>query len=261
MEQFSIGRTVARTFTLASDTIASVGIFVLAVSAASTGYQLVAQPRLREAMMAAQDSSELQTQLGLFLSPWYWAGVVVPLVLGALIFAGAFDGLLKAADQGTASLGACFRSGFAKLPAMLAMNVLWYIGIVFGLMFFIIPGLALLAMWSASAPALVGEDLNAIASLGRSRQLTRGSRIKILLLLFLFLVLAYGLVFGVTMAGFGMNFTGLGTIASTPSYQLAMLPGGWATSFLTSALLASIYVETVQVREGGRSGELAQVFG
>lgn len=260
MEGFRIGRTVARAITLAKMTFASAGIFVLAVTVLNSGYQLIAQPHLREAMTLAQTSIDTPGQLGLFLSPWYWASILVPTVFGAMTFAGAFPALARAGGQVPPSLADCFRDGFAKLVTMLALTILWYVGVLFGVALLIVPGLILLAMWSVTAPSLAVEDINVIASFARSRQLTRGSRSKILLLVLGFLAVAYSLLFGFVMAGFGIGLDGLSTVSDTPAYVLAMLPGGWITSFLMCALLASIYIETLLVKHGGLSSELVQVF-
>jgi hypothetical protein len=176
------------------------------------------------------------------------------------MFAGAFTGLLKAANREAVSLGECFRSGFENFLPVLALAILWYIGIVIGTVLFIIPGLILLTMWSVALPVLVSEDVNVIASFGRSRQLTRGSRLKIMLVLVLFAIVIYGLTFGLIMSAFGVGFTELGIITGKPSYLLASIPNGWIGSFLLVALLASIYLETLLVKEGGRSSELLQVF-
>ncbi|MDG2002621.1 MAG: hypothetical protein P8J20_04750 [Novosphingobium sp.] len=260
MDRFRIGRTIARAVAMAKGSIASVGIFLLIIQAISVGFSMLAEPRLLATTEVAGASQGQMSEWEIFLSPWYWASIIVPLMLAALCFAGSFRGLLQTARHETAALGECFSSGFANFVPMLALTLLWYLGIVFGMILLIIPGLVLLAMWSVTAPALVGENLNAIASFDRSRQLTQGSRLKILFLLLLFLGVVYGLLLALLLAAFNTDLTALFTLNANPSYQLAMIPAGWIISFMLNALLTSIYLETLLVKESGQSDELAHVF-
>jgi hypothetical protein len=65
------------------------------------------------------------------------------------------------------------------LPVAIA-TVLSYFAIMLGFILFIIPGLILLAMFFAVHPAVVLEGRGPISAMGRSRDLSRGARMRIL---------------------------------------------------------------------------------
>ena len=48
---------------------------------------------------------------------------------------------------------------------------------------------------------------------------------------------------------------------SSPLMLLGSAVMGWAMSMLLSAVITSIYVELVQIKEGSPTGELSAVFG
>jgi tetrahydromethanopterin S-methyltransferase subunit G len=62
-----------------------------------------------------------------------------------------------------------------RLPALIAAGVLAAIGIVIGLILFIVPGLFLLTRWCLIVPAIVLEEKSAGDSFGRSNELVKGA--------------------------------------------------------------------------------------
>ena len=119
-------------------------------------------------------------------------------------------------------------------------------------------------MWSVAVPALVAENAGIIASFGRSRALTKGSRWPIFGVLLVSAIIIY-----VPIVVFGASL-GLGSLASSStrmaaSSGLTMLTiigpiyGVVVASFL-NALLTSLYLETRLVKDGVATGTLATVF-
>lgn len=61
-----------------------------------------------------------------------------------------------------------------RLWALLGLNLLTGIAILFGLLLLILPGLYLLVRWSAAVPALIARDSDISASLGLSAEVVEG---------------------------------------------------------------------------------------
>lgn len=61
-----------------------------------------------------------------------------------------------------------------RLWALLGLNLLTGIAILFGLILLILPGLYLLVRWSAAVPALIAQDSDISASLGLSAEAVEG---------------------------------------------------------------------------------------
>lgn len=65
-------------------------------------------------------------------------------------------------------------SGQRRIWALLGLNILSGLGIVLGMILFIIPGIYLMVRWSASVPALIAEEVGVTESMGRSAQAVEG---------------------------------------------------------------------------------------
>ena len=73
------------------------------------------------------------------------------------------------------SLGDLFRSVSPVLGMLIGAGILAALGIIVGLIFFIVPGLLLLTWWALTSPVVVIERPGVTAALGRSRALVRGN--------------------------------------------------------------------------------------
>lgn len=134
----------------------------------------------------------------------------------------------------------------------IGLALLSWIGIGAGLVLFVIPGLVLLLNWFVAAPVLFVERKGVIDSLGRSTELLRGMRWRLLLLL----VIAAVLWFLATLLG--------GVLQAT-------LPGSWMThagtmviatlgGMIVPAATAAVYHEAVTAREGRGGRDLSDIF-
>lgn len=79
-----------------------------------------------------------------------------------------------------------------RYGAILLSCLLGGFGILVGFVLFVVPGLFLLAAWSASTPFIMVEDMGAVAALGASWRATAGSRLAIMLVF---------VVYGVALIG------------------------------------------------------------
>lgn len=106
------------------------------------------------------------------------------------------------------------------LPTLVIAAILAGIGIAFGLLLLIVPGLYLMTRWSMLGPAIVLERLGAGAAFTRSHELVRGNGwtvFGLLVLLFLGNVVVGGVITGVVgglFTGFIASWLG-GAIANT----------------------------------------------
>ena len=266
MQKFNIGRTLSRSFQIIGNGIGNVGVFLLIASVVNAAVSLLVQSAMVSELTQIANPADPTAALKIFTSVWYWLSLLFSLAIGAVMYSGSIHGYLRVADGTPTSIGDCVRVGFAKLLPMMGLTVLWIIGISFASMLLVVPGIILATMWVAAMPALVGEGLGVSASFGRSRNLTRGSRWSVFGVLFVLLVVFYilmavvlGGVIGGTVMGGGFDLDKLAGMAN-PLTVFASALIGWATSMLLSAVVTSIYVELVEVNEGGTTGKLGEVF-
>lgn len=109
----------------------------------------------------------------LLITPY--SGVVFLMLMGALAHATA---QIYGGEQPT--IGDSLKRGLRRWFTVAVIAFLVWFGIVFGLLFFVFPGLLLMSMWFGAVPAAVVENRGPIDSLGRSRRLSRGARMQIL---------------------------------------------------------------------------------
>lgn len=243
MRSLNFGQTISRASGLIGATLGSAGLFIIIFQIVMAG--LNAMFRLR--LSASIDAGTL-TPTGIFLSGWYWATILTSFFGGALVFAGATAGMIRA-DRGEAvTIVDCFVGGARKALPAIGLMILWILGIYAGFLLVIVPGCILLAMWSVCFPALIAEDVGVIGAFGRSRALTKGSRGKIFLLMLLFLVAVYA-VFGVVLAGVGFQFGSLATVTSASlGLQVGTALLGAVFALGTNALQVAIYGELIDLK-------------
>ncbi|GAA0447438.1 hypothetical protein GCM10009095_13980 [Sphingomonas molluscorum] len=140
------------------------------------------------------------------------------------------------------------------LPAILVRLLLW-VGVAFGLMLFIIPGLVLMLTWAIVLPVLVAERPGIFASFARSGELLRGARWR-LLLLFAVVFVAWSL-FG----GMGQGFA---LASQTSGARIGSIVIQTLVATLTGAMgaagLSTIYHQLKSEREGLVGEDLEAVF-
>jgi hypothetical protein len=141
-----------------------------------------------------------------------------------------------------------------RAPAGIVVTFLTYLAVLVGVLFLVVPGIFLMLTWFVVLPVLVAEDRGMFENFGRSTELLRGMRWRLLLLLVMVFVL-WSLVGGMA-GGMALAFGGAGswgfiaaqTISST---LLGTLPPAGA---------AAIYHEARTVKEGMGGHDLAAVF-
>jgi hypothetical protein len=107
----------------------------------------------------------------------FWALVAFTIgIVGYFWVQGALVELVHDVRDGRAdrSIGETYASVQPRLPALIAAGLLAGIAIGIGLLFFIVPGLFLLTIWSMLVPVIVIEGRAAGEAFTRSREIVRG---------------------------------------------------------------------------------------
>lgn len=265
MESFNLGRTISRTFSLTFGTLATVGLFILVLQVLGVAISFFTQGMMMDQVLDAQAGNDPNAAFAIFGSAAYWVSVLASLVISTLTMGGAVHGYLKSASGEPVSIGDCFSVGLAKLLPLLGLLILWVLGVGIGWILLFVPGVILMCMWSVTVPALIGENRGIIEAFARSRELTKGSRLMIFVTLLIFLVLVYLVMFVLIAALLGGVMGGAIMMPGSAGIKgfgalIAMLPLQWLFAALLNALLVSIYLETVSIKEGGAPDQLGQVF-
>ena len=97
-------------------------------------------------------------------------------VVGMTWLQGAFVYAVQDARDGTfdASIGEVFSRVSSSIAPLILAGLLAGLGIAFGFVLLVLPGLFLLTIWAVIAPVIVVEKRRALESFGRSRELVRG---------------------------------------------------------------------------------------
>ena len=149
--------------------------------------------------------------------------------------------------------GGSFRLTLVSLLPLIAINVVVAIAVGVGTLLLVIPGLIALAAFSVAVPALVEERGGVWRSMGRSRDLTRGARFKIILLYIVFYVLT-------SLLGLLLLFI-VSQVPAVPFLPaIAEVTTGMVSGVLTAVVGASLYIELRTVKEGANFEHLGQVF-
>jgi hypothetical protein len=134
------------------------------------------------------------------------------------------------------SVGELLASVEPVLLRLIAVSILFAIGVGLGFVVLIIPGLILLTLWAVVAPVTVLERPGIFAAFGRSRELVRGNGWPV----FGVIVLVYVVVLAISLAA---------GIASTPLGFLGRALINWAVTVATApvpALSASVLYFALQ---------------
>ncbi|HYI47701.1 MAG TPA: hypothetical protein VEX35_04475 [Allosphingosinicella sp.] len=200
-------------------------------------------------------------------SPVFWGGaaggIFVTVFAGALLQGVLVRSTILHLSGRDVDLGASVLFGLRLILPIIGVTICVGVLVTLGLVLLIFPGVMIYCALIVSIPALVEERRGVFGSIGRSRELTRGSRWQVFLLLVLFWIFSsiisaiLGAVTGVTM---GISSLG------TPVMPDPILAGtvsaltGSLTAVIVAVVLAALYVELREVKEGATPGDLADVF-
>jgi hypothetical protein len=138
-----------------------------------------------------------------------WLGALIAALI-SIVALFWVQGLLVAAvedirdGRADLSLGETVKRVRPQLAAILVAGVLAGIGVFFGLLLLVVPGLILMTWWVLIIPVIVLERTSAGSSFGRSRELVRGFGWNVfgVIVLTILLLLALSIALGVVLTPF-----------------------------------------------------------
>jgi len=260
-----VGRVISRGFeALKSNFLPFLLIAVLLLGVPGFLSQYFMLSGASNALAAAERGVDIDPYF--FLTAAYW-GPVAASVLAALL---GYT-ILQVALTRSTILHLSGREADIAGSAMLALRLLLpVIGLTFcvtilliiGFMLLIVPGIMIWCALIVSVPALVQERAGVFGSMGRSRTLTSGSRWHIFLLVVLIWVFSM-IISGATgvISGAGMSFASVGAMPDPILSSAASAIGSVLTGLVGTVIVAALYVELREVKEGASTSVLAEVFG
>lgn len=185
-------------------------------------------------------------------------GGLISMVFTAVLQGSLIHGTVVDLNGGRASFGECLATGLRNFFPVILVSILMWLGIAVGLLLFIVPGVMIGLAWCVSAPARVSEQCDVVEALGRSAELTRGSRWRVLTLMILYMVLTWIVS---AVAGW-LTLTALSApMASHTIIPIVVAGAGSAVNSVVGATgLSVLYVELRRLREGVTPDALAALF-
>jgi hypothetical protein len=166
----------------------------------------------------------------------------------AIILYGAFEQMRGKSF----AVGESLKRGLARFFPILGVILCMAFGAGFASILFFVPGIIVYLMWLVAVPVCIVEERGPMASLGRSRELTRGSRWKL-----------FGIVMVIAVASWLVQMIVQFVFLAAAGKLLAAL-----ATFLCSALIAAyrsilgavVYHDLRVAREGVDIDRIAAVF-
>ncbi len=180
--------------------------------------------------------------------------------LGSLVFTTLTQGAsvclaVARTEERRASIAEALWAALHVVVPLLLLGVLLAIGVVFGLILLLVPGVMLYVTWSVAASVLVEERCGVFQAFKRSRALTEGARWRIFALELVVLVLHWLIAAVVAIFVVGIIRAGEGA----PIWIIAAL-SKTLTATVWATIQASLYVELRDWKDGPARERLADVF-
>lgn len=239
MEKIDIGRVVGRGFEVIGRQI---GPFLL------LGLLLGGIPTALMSWLALDSGGARGFGEPAYLSAWLVA-IVAGFLLQATLVRSA---ILQLGGRGPQVLPSLINA-FRLLLPMIGLGICTWFLTAIGFALLIVPGVIVFIIFIVSVPALV-EEGGVLHAMGRSRELTRGSRRRIFVLLVLF-VIAYLIAKGITSA-FGSALGGDLPVVEALAQGLSAA----LVAMLSAGMSASLYLELRTAKEGATVDGLADIF-
>jgi hypothetical protein len=166
----------------------------------------------------------------------------------AIILYGAFEQMRSK----NFAVGESLKRGLARFFPILGVVLCIAFGYGFAALFFFVPGIIVYLMWYVAVPVCIVEERGSIASLGRSRELTKGSRWKL-----------FGIVIVIAVASIVVQMVVQFVVLAAAGKLLAALATFLCSSLIAayrSILAAVVYHDLRVAREGIDIDRIAAVF-
>jgi hypothetical protein len=191
-------------------------------------------------------------------------GYLISLASNALLQASLIHAAVADLNGRKATVGECLQTGLRHLLPLLVILILYFLGVAFGMILFLVPGIMIAVAWIVAIPSQVVERTGVFGAFTRSGQLTKNNRWRIFGLVLLWLIVVS------VVQGTLTNLAGVTATVplDAPSPFAALGPAYWtvmAISTVFNAMIggagqAVIYYELRRVKEGVGPEALASVF-
>jgi membrane-anchored glycerophosphoryl diester phosphodiesterase (GDPDase) len=201
------------------------------------------------------------------------AGVFVASVLGFVLFIVAsvllqsilVHACFKDFAGEDVSLRQSFKIAMSFLLPLIGLTILYMLGVGFGFILLVIPGISLLLGWYLAVPVMLFEQTSVTDSLSRSWELTKGYKRWILLILVIISVISMIISTVLTLGSIPFGdpntaiFTG-GTVTFWIIYSFMSALGQSISVLLNASAVAALYYEIRDLKEGIIPETIAAVF-
>jgi hypothetical protein len=233
----AVGRVLSRAWTVFTNNFVIFFITTLVVSLPNLLIETASTPS------AAANPSAVLWKVGIAFP----LALILNTIGEAVIVYGAFQDLRGHPVR----LNDALMKGLARFFPIIGLAIVSSIGIAVGMLLLIVPGIILAIMWSVALPVCVLEQLGPISSLGRSSDLTKGHRWKILGVIILLVIgnVLGAFLLGLLLAPVGFMVTVIGSLVWTALW----------TAYYNSVLVM-IYHDLRVSKEGVDVEQIAAVF-
>lgn len=240
--EFSIANVFSNTFgVIARNAALFLGLSLVIVGLPQLGIGMFVTPTLADpGSFLGGPTAILSSIVGYFL--FLFLSIILQ---ASLIVASANDLAGKPVN-----FGECVSRAIAKLLPLIGLGIVVAIGISIGLVMLVVPGVILYLMWMVAVPALMVENLDVAGALSRSSALTKGSRLKLLGLIIVFVI--FSMIIGIPIGIISMISPSLSVISSALVSTVSAAVG--------AAGIAAVYIELRGTKEGASTDQLASVF-
>ncbi len=184
---------------------------------------------------------------------------LIPIVCTYLAQAALVQGTITDLNGERPDLGRALSAGFALLLPVTVIAILSLLGMALGLLLLVVPGIILAVGWSVAVPVKVVERASIKDSFGRSWELTKGYRWKILGLVLLYVLVVILFTVLVTMIS-GVSFLQKGNVVGNIPYIVLQWLQSVILAVFTAVGVTAIYYELRTVKEGLGPQQLAAAF-
>lgn len=263
--EFRAGRAVSRTFSVFFRNFLPFALIALVLTSPTYIYTILTLP------VDWTEAVDMPMMGVGQIVVWIVAILLYFLVTAALVY-----GTLQDLRGEKASIGECFSQGLGRMFPVLGIALVTYLAIFLATLVLVIPGIYVAVMLWVTIPVAVVER-RGIGSLGRSADLTRGYRWRIVGALLIYLLIAIGIsmLFGIVSAGLMFGTMGADMFSSDVESTEQILSGmgptmvailaiDWVSSALISmfgAILVAVSYHDMRVaKEGVDTDQIAAVF-
>jgi len=234
---FEISRVAALTFDLIRREFAMNYGFTVAILAVPSVLYYLASHNYMQVLgqVRYQGSGAVLPSLGGLLLTSVLSMLAYLLIYGVLSW-----GAVERLQGRTPALGDRLNVAVRALPVLAGVGILGYLGIVFGLILLLIPGLMLATMWLLVVPGAVTEKTGVFGAFRRSGELTKGHRWAI----FLMLIIVW--VGSVLIALVGPVLVHAASGAAGPWYNTTYITGPAGIITLVINILVGGLIRTVE---------------